>query len=519
MDSSKAVKKDYSNLTISDIMASVFKYKILVIICVVIGIAAGVIMQMVFTGDDPTLFYYANATMIVTSKNAEGSYQASGNIDNPSASDVTFAQNLVLTVTQLAKSNYVLNLVIDTIGKTYLTPDMLSEVVSCKAIEKTAFIEVTLTWPNENESIEIVNALMDVLPQAMIEKLDIGSVTVVDYAVKTEQVRKLNIQYILIGTFAGIILGISAAVVLGMLNPKVRAAEDINTYLQLNTIADIPYSHRTSNDGLLVTDPEVSIIYREACSIMSSVFQYIATQKNVKVIYVTSTVSGEGKTTLSINLALALASKGKNVVLIDCDTRRPAVSEKLGLDVNISSLQDVLTGKAKVNDALTVYNDNLLVMRTDINETPLDTDAFGKILTALRDCNDYIIIDTPPVGLVSDALLLNSCVDGVLFVIRNDYADMGVIADSVNNIRDSGANIIGCVLNAKKKLLAGHYHSKNRYYKTYYSSDKSYTQKGYSSKTVYTANKNYPSKKNNTVRKNPEKDDIKEFINKYSNVK
>ncbi|MHB1152788.1 MAG: tyrosine-protein kinase domain-containing protein [Eubacteriales bacterium] len=508
MDSSKAIKKDYSNLTMSDIMASVLKYKFVVIIFVIIGITAGIITQIMLTGDDPSVFHYANATMIVTSKNAEGSYQASGNIDNPSASDVTFAQNLVLTVTQLAKSNYVLNLVIDSIGMDYLTPDILSEVVSCKAIEKTAFIEVTITWPIENESIKIVNALMDVLPQAMIEKLDIGGVTVVDYAVKTEQVHKLNIQYIIICTAAGIMLGIAAAVVLGMLNPKVRSTEDIATYLQMNTIADIPYSNKNKDDSLLVNDPDVSIVYRESCAILSSVFQYVAAQKNVKVIYVTSTVSGEGKTTLSINLALSLASKGKNVVLIDCDTRRSAVAELLGLDINMGSLQDVLTGKAKVGDALIPYNNNLLVIRTDINETPLDTEAFEKILATLRNCNDYIIIDTPPVGLISDALLLNSCVDGVLFVIRNDYADMGTIADSVNNIKDSGANIIGCVLNAKKKLLPGHYNSKNRYYKTYYGSDKSYTKKGYASKTA-----RYPAKKQ------PEKEDINGFIQKYSKVK
>lgn len=495
MDSSKAVKKDYSNLTINEILASVLKYKILVIGCVIVGVITGIIIQIVLTGNDPKLFYYAKATMIVTSKNAEGTYQASGNIDNPSASDVTFAQNLVLTVTQLAKSNYVLDLVISALGDTELTPDKLSEFISCKVIEKTAFIEVTITWPDEMESISIVNALMDALPHAMIEKLDIGSVTVVDYASKTYPIHKFYVQYILICTAAGIVIGMCAAVLLGILNPKVRAPEDISNYLQLNTIAEIPYAHKNADDGLLISDPEVSIVYREACAVLSSVFNYIAAQKKLKVIYVTSTVSGEGKTTLSINLALSLAGKGKNVVLVDCDTRRPAVAELLGLETNMASLQDVLSGKAKVENALDLYNDNLLVMRTDINETPLDTESFGNVLTTLRECNDYIIIDTPPVGLVSDALLLNSYVDGVLFVIRNDYAEMGAIADSVNNIKDSGANIIGCVLNAKKRILPDYYHSKNRYYKTYYNSYRSSGKKGYPVKSRYSASKTSPEDK------------------------
>jgi succinoglycan biosynthesis transport protein ExoP len=486
MDSGKAVKKDYTDLTINEIFAFILKYKIIVIICVIAGIAGGILTHYLFTRNDPKVFYYAKATMIVTSKNAEGSYQASGNTDNPTASDVTFAQNLVLTATELAKSNYVLNLVIAELGDWNLTPDMLSGSVSCNAIEKTAFIEVTSTWPNKQESILIVNALMDVLPQAMIEKLDIGSVNVVDYADKAYPVYRFNNQYILVGTALGIIGGIGIAVLLGIINRKVRTTEDINTYLKLNTIADIPYCRKSANGSRLVSDPEVSINYRESCAVFSSIFQYIAGQKQIKTIYITSSVSGEGKTTLSINLALSLAGKGKNVVLIDCDTRRPAVAESLGIGENISSLQDVLNGKAKVEDALIVYNDNLLVLRTDINETPLDTDEFKNILKTLREYNDFIIIDTPPVGLVSDALLLNSCVDGVLFVIKHDYADMGVIADSINSVKDSGAEIIGCVLNAEKKLIPSHYYSKSRYYKNYYS--------GYG--TYYGSKKGYYSKKN-----------------------
>lgn len=473
MVSGKAVKKDYSNLTINDILANILKYKFIVIICVIIGIAAGVITQIIFTGDDPYIYYYAKATMIVTSKNAEGSYQASGSADNPSASDVSFAQSLVLTVTELAKSNYVLDLVTSKVGDTYLTPDLLSDFISCDAIEKTAFIEVSITWPNESESVQIVNALMDVLPKAMTEKLEIGGVTVVDYAAKTTREYKINAQYALIYSFIGIIIGLCAAVVLGVLNQKVRSEEDITTYLQLNTITEIPFCHNSKSSNCLISDPGVPIDYHESCSVLSSIFQHNAVQKNIKVIYVTSAVSGEGKTTLSINLALSLANKGKDVVLIDCDTRSPAVAEKLGLDGNMSSLQEVLAGNADTKDALICcLDDHLLVMRTDINETPINTDAFNGILATLRECYDYIIIDTPPVGLVSDALVLNSCVDGVLFVIKHDYADMGIIADAVNSVRDSGANILGCVLNAKKKPISNNYYSKSRYYKKYYSDTK-----------------------------------------------
>ncbi|MHB1153393.1 MAG: polysaccharide biosynthesis tyrosine autokinase [Eubacteriales bacterium] len=482
MDSNKAVKKNYSKLTISDIFKSIQKYKLLVILIVAISIIAGIISQNVFTGNDPKINYYTKATMIVTSKTADGSYQISGNEDNPSWSDVNFAQSLVLTVTELAKSNYVLNLVIDKIGETNLTPNLLRDFISCNEIERTAFIEVTITWLDENESIMIVNALMDVLPQAMIEKLDIGSVTVVDYATTTPK-NILGILYIIIFTAVGTIIGLSSAIILGLLNVKVYSAEDINKYLKLDTISELPYCNKSKNNSRLFSDPMCSIEYRESCSVLSSVFQYISIKKSIKVIYVTSAVSGEGKTTTSINLSMALANKDKDVVLIDCDTRRPSVDESLGQYKYHSSLQDVLAGKADINDALINHIDNMMILRSDINETPLNTNAFADMLSAMRERYDYIIIDTPPIGLLSDALLLNFCVDGVLFVIKHDYADMGLIADSINSIKDSGAEIIGCVLNAKKKIVTNNYYSKNRYYKKYNSnylkkdSKKSYLSK------------------------------------------
>ncbi|MDD4774100.1 MAG: AAA family ATPase [Eubacteriales bacterium] len=467
MDNIKAQNKDYEHLTINDILRCILKYKHIVIICVVLGIAAGIAVQNFLTGDDPKLFYYSKATMIITSKNAEGTYQASGSMDNPSASDVAFAQNLVLTVSQLAKSNYVLNLVIGRLGDDSLTPDKLSEYIDCKVIEKTAFIEVRATWPDEEDSIRIVNALMDVLPDAMTEKLDIGSVTVVDYASKSEPVKKFNVQYILLFAAVGIAAGIFAGVLPGILNPKVYTSKDINTYLRLNAIAEIPYINNKSDAGMLVSRADTPPVYREACAAMASVFQYTAARKGAKVIYITSAVSDEGKTNISINLALTLSAKGKKVVLIDCDSRRPAVGEQLGLDVIMSSLQDVLSGKVEAEDALIAYGDNLRVIRSDISETPVDIKLFGGMLEQLRQHSDYIILDTPPVGLVSDALLLNGCVDGVLYVIKNDYADMQLIADSINSIRDSGADILGCILNAKKS--SGKYYN-NRYYKKYYKS-------------------------------------------------
>ena len=113
MESSKAVKKDYNELSLSDIFMYLFKYRIIIIVCIIAGAAAGVLAFIRQKQQAPVLSYYAKATMIVTSKNVEGSYQASGSPDYASASDIYFAQTLVLSTAELAKSNYVLILLSD----------------------------------------------------------------------------------------------------------------------------------------------------------------------------------------------------------------------------------------------------------------------------------------------------------------------------------------------------------------------------------------------------------------------
>lgn len=462
MDSDKAVLKKYDDLTVKDLFEIVLKYKLIVIIFAAAGLITGIIVQFALTADEPKTVYHTKATMVVTSKTEDGSYQISGSENHPSWSDVDFAQSLVPTVTELAKSDYVLNLVIEEINDIALTPVLLRKFITCTAVEKTTFIGVAIEWPDENESIAIINALMNVLPQAMTEKLNIGSVTVVDRAAATPETAWKTL-YIFGCTAAGIFAGLCFAVILGLFNVKVKSAQDIKTYLKLDTIAELPYLRQKGTGSSLFSNPRLPVEYRESCSVLGSVFEYIAIQKNIKVIYVTSAVSDEGKTTVSINLSMALATKGKNVVLIDCDTQRPAIGESLGQHKLLPSLQDVLKDKTDLNGALIKYHENMMVLRSDIGEAN-NTKDFAVILDALRGGFDYIIIDTPPVGLLSDALSFNSCTDGVLFVIRHDYANMGLIAESINYIKDSGASILGCVLNASRQTAK---FSREYYYRQY----------------------------------------------------
>lgn len=463
MDSSKAVKKDHRDLTLIDLLVFIAKYKYIAIICVLAGLTAGAIKYYISVNPGNGTQYYASATIFVTSKNADGSYNASGSAESPSVSDIIFAQSLVPTTAELAKSNYVLNLVIAEGGLYGITPETLRASVICDTIEGTAFIEIICSRPEEWECIAAVNALADILPSAMIDKLDIGGANVINYADRAYPVYQSFDYYLLIYPLTGIAAGLCAVTFIGIKNRKIRTHDEINKYLKLGAVTDIPYCK--ADGGCLITSTDVSVGYRESCAVLCSALLNYLKSNNLKIVYVTSALNGEGKTTVSINLALSLSGRGKSVVLLDCDTRRPAVDRTLGMKRNLFSLQDVLSGKSKPEDALVNHSGNLFVMRTDITGLPVGAGDFKNLLNKLKESYDYIIIDTPPVGLVSDALVLNDCVDGVLFVIRQDYACMSLVAESVNRIKDSGAGIIGCVLNAKKKRGGDRYYHKSFYYR------------------------------------------------------
>jgi succinoglycan biosynthesis transport protein ExoP len=473
----KAEKKTLNIITISDILIYLYKHILVIILCVLFGLALGLVAQINLTGTDIKPTYSAMSSMLVTSKPSYIIEYGEPIYSDPS--DLKTANSIIPTVTYLIKTDRVISLLTERLDQEYLDVDIdkIKDSIILENAENTPIIEVTLYWPDEAECILILNALMDVLPKAMLETINIGSVTVIDKAVEATPIYTPPVKYIIAGTVLGLLAGLGFAILAGILSPKVHNQSDIKNLLKLETLAELPLAGKKS--GLLLSEENLPVEYGEACAIMASIFQYTTAKHGVKSIYVTSAVSGEGKTTVSVNLALALAQKKKRVVLIDMDIHRPMISGILGIPANVPTIQDVLNKTAPVADALFRLNDYLLVFRTGEEAPETNAEELGKLVAILSKHADYIIIDTPPVGLVSDALALNSCVDGVLFVIKQDYANMGLIADSINIIRDSGADLLGCIFNGTRRSISGKYYKKGYYYSKFYKKSGGYYRRGY----------------------------------------
>ena len=190
------------------------------------------------------------------------------------------------------------------------------------------------------------------------------------------------------------------------------------------------------------------------------------------VIGVTSSMRGEGKSTTAINLSYVLAEKGSKVLLIDGDLRIPSVAKKMGLP-SIPGVTDVLMGK---NTYIGEYKSKLLdtwyVMPSgEIPPNPselLGSKRMEDALAMLREQFDYIIIDLPPVNIVSDALSIASLITGMIVVIREEYTERKELEHCFRLLKLSNVNVLGCVMN-ESGAGSGSYgrYKRYRYYKYY----------------------------------------------------
>ena len=195
------------------------------------------------------------------------------------------------------------------------------------------------------------------------------------------------------------------------------------------------------------------------------------------VIGVTSSMRGEGKSTTAVNLSSVFAEKGSKVLLIDADLRIPSVAKKLNIESSVG-LADLLRGKdAELPEFESHMLDNWYVL-TSGNIPPNPSELLGskrmeKLLNQLREKFDYIIIDLPPVNLVSDAISISSLISGMIVVIREEYTEKKELERCFRQLKLSNVNVLGCVMNESKSGNGSYNKYKKKRYKyyRYYQSD------------------------------------------------
>lgn len=194
-------------------------------------------------------------------------------------------------------------------------------------------------------------------------------------------------------------------------------------------------------------------------------------EQRCRTIGITSACGGEGKSTTSVNLAYMLAEAGERVLLIEADMRLPTISKRLGLQLS-PGLSNMLARQCNSNDVIQFsgLHEKLLVMSAgDIPPNPselLGSKAMRTLIEVLSGNVDFIILDLPPVTEVSDALVASKLADGMLVVVRQNYAVRRALAETMQQLKFAEAKVLGFVMTRSDIQAKGKY-KKYKYGKNY----------------------------------------------------
>lgn len=210
---------------------------------------------------------------------------------------------------------------------------------------------------------------------------------------------------------------------------------------------------------------------QEAYNVLRTNIQFCG--QDVKVIAVTSCGMNEGKTVLSMHIGRSLAELGKRVLVIDADMRKSVMAGRNADVKNATGLSEVLTGQAKLQECIyaTQFENLHVLFSGKFPPNPvelLNGKYFEKVIEAVKGVYDYMIIDTPPLGMVIDAAVVASNCDSAIMVIGSNNVKYTQAQEVVGQLEKSGCNVLGVVFNnANKKTKA--YYRRSNHYGYYYS--------------------------------------------------
>jgi capsular exopolysaccharide synthesis family protein len=253
-----------------------------------------------------------------------------------------------------------------------------------------------------------------------------------------------------LGLLAGIVIGIGVAFGRHALDTKVRSEADVRTLSDRPLLSAIPMDKNTKGKPLtLVTDPHG--IHAEAIRRLRTNLLFVDVTTGKHSFVVTSAMTGEGKTTTVINLAMALADTGARVLLVDGDLRNPSVAKTMGLEGGVG-LTTILLGAATVDDVVQQWRDTSLYVLPAGQIPPNPSEILGSepmetLFDHLTKEFDYVLVDSPPVLPVIDAVVINKLVGGLLFVVAVDRTRKRDLQSALKALTTVDAKASGFALN------------------------------------------------------------------------
>ena len=378
----------------------------------------------------------------------------------------TFTQQRVKSYAQLLTTPRILGPVAQDVG---VTGDIADQVTATTPPD-TVLIEVAVRDSDPDRAKAMAEAIATVFPTAVTElespagkSASPVKVTVVRPPTTPEgPVSPKPARNIALAAVLGLLLGLGAALVRETLDKTIKTQDDVKTVTEVPIIGSIMHDPDAVRRPLIVeVDPRSP--RAEAFRSLRTNLQFIDAANHPRTLVITSSLAGEGKSTMSANLALTMAQGGSRVCLVEADLRRPKVLDYLGLEGSVG-LTDALIGRADVFDVIQPYGGtNLWVLGAGpIPPNPselLGSTAMRSTLNHLAARFDYVVIDAPPVLPVTDAVVLSSLVDGAIVVVGSGTVQRDQLAHTVESLESVAGRVLGLVLNRVPAKAGGGYSS------------------------------------------------------------
>lgn len=406
-----------------------------------------------------------------------------------------------------------------------LSTDMMNDLVthqlekgyinghaSAVAVAESNMLSLSVTSNNPRDAYDYLCAIIDCYPQVAVFMVDNPQVKIVTRPeIPTDPYNSFD------GTGAivtGAALGAGMALIFiflcAMMARTIQTADELKHAVNLPILIALPkvdLKKRRSGAKMLITaesDPNMT----ESIRGLRMKVKKLLRDSDSKVILLTSTLAREGKTTISINLAASLVRDGHKVLLLDADLHSQSVAHTLNEESDVDGLMECLNAE----DPASIFNcirnnkeqnfDFISGRSTDKRHYTLDINKVNSLLAELKTKYDYIVIDTPPNDVVSDAMALCRCANCVLYVIRQDHAQRNQIINSIASMHAKGVVIDGCIFNGVPKFQRQYgygyrygygygydYGNKKYHYGDKYANSNKYRKSGYYSSSAYAPKK------------------------------
>lgn len=442
------------------------RWLIILLAALTVGVGTYIVCDATYTPS-----YRTNAVFVVTSTGSSTSVY----------NNLTSTTNVATLFTELLSSSLMRKTVMEEMGVS-----SLDATISTSQIPNTNLISMTVTSPNPRTAFLTAQTLIDtheeltytIVDGIAMEVLQSPTVPVApsNSANSAGQMKRMSL---LAAVAATILIGVRA-----YMRDAIRSKQEAQKKLDCDFMGEIPHEKkyktlsamiRRKKTSILINNPTTGFAYVEAIrKLRQRVEKHMAGDK---VVMVTSLLENEGKSTVAVNLAMALARKHNRVLLIDCDLRKPACHSILEQKFS-SGIKEVLQGKANLADSVLNYPSSKLYMmlakKGEQNPTDLlSSERMHVLLDWARKNFDYVVLDLPPMVAAADAEAMTSLADACLLVVRQGESIAPALNKAISDLENQNAKLLGCVLNnvfasrfASGSYGYGGYHKYN-YYRSY----------------------------------------------------